>query len=268
MVKLSILICLSLILKILFWTLETKTQVLLIKTNIYSKFNDFTIGIGSVNNKFYFPSLYVSKAIGTVDFDAHVNREIFFSFSFVCKSLTNQELDTLHHVSEQERTQWLTVSALCVQKPQLAGYLLTGNRSNFFYVEGSTASLYDCPQFFSTFFEAAKYFDRLPVYHQDTVMYIAPITRRTFNYVTPISCYNNPQNDIALDLDNGKQSVPPLKSLLRATPTLFEPKWVESKKSPNTFTAQEAGIFPIAEWRNSWNRVFFTKQSDIILRFS
>ena len=36
---------------------------------------------------------------------------------------------------------------MSVQNPQLAGFLLTGNCSNFLYVEGSTAWLYDCPHY-------------------------------------------------------------------------------------------------------------------------
>ena len=50
-----------------------------------------------------------------------------------------QELDTLHYICELERTQLLTILAMSVQNQQLAGFLLTGNRSNFLYVEGSTA---------------------------------------------------------------------------------------------------------------------------------
>ena len=36
---------------------------------------------------------------------------------------------------------------MSVKNPQLAGFLLTGYRSIFLYVEGSTAWLYDCPFF-------------------------------------------------------------------------------------------------------------------------
>ena len=39
---------------------------------------------------------------------------------------------------------------MSVQNPQLAGFLLTGNRSNFLYVEGSTALHYDCQHFLYT----------------------------------------------------------------------------------------------------------------------
>ena len=60
-----------------------------------------------------------------------------------------QELNTLHTKCELERNQLLTVLAMSVQNPQLAGFLLTGNLSNFLYVEGSTPWHYDCPHFLS-----------------------------------------------------------------------------------------------------------------------
>ena len=59
--------------------------------------------------------------------------------------MTVQELNALHTVCELERNQLLTILALSLQNPQLAGLLPTGNRSSFLFVAGSTARLYDCP---------------------------------------------------------------------------------------------------------------------------
>ena len=64
------------------------------------------------------------------------------------------ELNTLHTICEVERTQLLTILALSVKNPQLAGFLLTQNRSNFLYVEGSTTWLYDCPHHLSPLYIA------------------------------------------------------------------------------------------------------------------
>ena len=55
--------------------------------------------------------------------------------------MTVQEINTLHTVSELEQNQLLTILAMSVQNPQLAGFLLTGTRSIFLYVEGSIAWL-------------------------------------------------------------------------------------------------------------------------------
>ena len=114
--------------------------------------------------------------------------------------MTVQELNTLHTICELERTQLLSV-----KNPQLAGFLLTGNRSNFLYVEGSTAWLYDCPHFISPLYKADKCFDRIPTHYRETIMYVDPMTRQTFNYATPIKCGNYPQKIIELvpDTDDG-----------------------------------------------------------------
>ena len=63
--------------------------------------------------------------------------------------MTVQELDTFHTKYELERNQLLTILAMSVQNHQLAGFLLTGNRSNFLYFESSIAWLYDCSHFLS-----------------------------------------------------------------------------------------------------------------------
>ena len=94
---------------------------------------------------------------------------------------------------------------MSVQNPQLVGFLLSGNRSNFLYVEGSTAWLYDCPHFLSPLCKADRCFDRLPIHFKDTLMYVDPITRQTYDYATPIACENNPRNIIELDPDSDDQ---------------------------------------------------------------
>ena len=72
-----------------------------------------------------------------------------------------QGLITLHYICLLERRKLLILIAMSVQFPQLAGYLWTGNPSNFLYVEDSAFWLNDCPQFLSTYFEADKCFDRI-----------------------------------------------------------------------------------------------------------
>ena len=135
------------------------------------------------NKKYIFPALNISNSFATLDYDAHFNTKIVFTINHVFKSITVQELNTLHTVCELERTQLLTFLAMSVKNPQLAGFLLTGNRSNFLYVEGSTAWLYDCPHFISPLYRADKCFDRIPIHYRETIMYVDPITRQTFNTI-------------------------------------------------------------------------------------
>ena len=123
---------------------------------------------------------------------------------------------------------------MSVQTPQLADYCLTGNRGNFLYVEGSTACLFDCPQFVSPLYEADKCFSRIPIYYQDTVMFLGPIPRQTFQDSTLLSCYNNPQNAVALQPEKDEQYVPTPRPVLQAFLTLFGPKQNQSALNPNT----------------------------------
>ena len=119
--------------------------------------------------------------------------------------MTVQELNTLQRICELERNKLLIILAMPVQNPQLAGFLLTGNRSNFLYVEGTTAWFYECPLFLSPLYEADRCFDCIPTHFKDTLMYVDPITRQTYDYATPITCDNNPKNIIELDPDSDDQ---------------------------------------------------------------
>ena len=151
-----------------------------------------------------------------------------------------QALKTLHHICELEQTQLPIISAKSFRIPRLAGCLLIENRSNFRYVEGSTAWLYDDSQFFSPLFKADNCFDRIPIYYQDTVKSIDPITRPTFFYATPLSCDINPHIVIALELGTDEHYVLTFKPVLRATPMLSGPEQAQSAIRQDTFTAEEA----------------------------
>ena len=157
---------------------------------------------------------------------------------------------------------------MSVKNPQLAGFLLTGNRSNFLYVEVSTAWLYDCPHFISPLYKVDQCIDRIPIHYGETIMYVDPITRQTFNNATPIECGNNPQNIIELDpdADDGDFYVLTPDPLKREPPQMFKPTQIKTTITPNTFTAQDAGIYSNAELDQFWNRVLFAKHSDTTLQ--
>ena len=102
--------------------------------NIQSLNNEYISGkivLDNSNNKFIFPAINDSSNFATIDYDAHLNTKIDYTINHVFRSLTVQEINNLHSVSELERNQHLTKLAMSVQNPQLAGFLLTGNRSNF-----------------------------------------------------------------------------------------------------------------------------------------
>ena len=99
-------------------------------------------------------------------------------------------------------------------------------------------------------------------------MYVDPITSQTFNYATPIKCGNNPQKFIKLDpdTDDGDFYVLTPDSLKREAPQMFKPTQIKTTITPNTFTAQDAGIYSNAELDQFWKRVLFAKHSDTTLQ--
>ena len=209
----------------------------------------------------------VSNNFATTDYDAYINTKTDYTINHVFRSMTVQELNTLHTVCELERNQLLTILAMSVQNPQLAGFLLTGNRSNFLYVEGSSAWLYDCPHYFlSPLYLADRCFDRIPIHFEDTLMYVDLNTQQTYDYATPITCDNNPKNIIELDPGSDDQdfyvlSPEPIK---RKPPLMFTPPQIKTTIRPNTFTTQDAGIYSNAEVNQFGNRIFFSKHSDTL----
>ena len=184
--------------------------------------------------------------------------------------MTVQELNTLHTVCELERKKILTKLALSVQNPQLAGFLLTGNRSNFVYVEGSTAWLYDCSVIFSPVYKADCCCDCIPIHCKGTLMYVDLITRQPYDYATSITCDNIPRNIIELDPDLDDQDFYFFRpeTNIRKPPLRFKPSQIELTIRPNSFTAQDAGLYSNAELDQFWNRILFSKHSDTTLQRS
>ena len=153
------------------------------------------------DKKYLFPPLNSTNNFATIDYETQINTKIDYAINHVFKTMTVSELNTLHTVCELERTQLLTILAMSVKNPQLAGFLLTQNRSNFLYVEGSTAWLYECEHHISQLYTPEECYDKIPISYQDTVKFVDPITRQTFDYTTPIPFDDNPQIPIALDPD-------------------------------------------------------------------
>ena len=239
--------------------------------NPHSMIDEYISGkivLDTSNNKFIFPALNVSNNFATIDYDAHINTKFDYTINHVFRSMTVQELNTFHTICELERNQLLTILAMSVQKPQAAGFLLTGNRSKFLYVEGSTAWLYDCPHFLSPLYKADRCFDRIPIHFKDTLLYVDPNTRQTYDYATPITCDNNPRSIIELDLDSDDQDFYILgpEPIKREPPLMFTPSQIKTTIRLNTFTAQDAGIYSNAELYQFGNRILFSKHSDSTLQ--
>ena len=75
-------------------------------------------------NNFIFSAIKVSKNFDTIDYDAHINTKIDYTLNHVFRSMTVQELRTLHTVCELERNQLLTILAMSVQNPQFTEFVV------------------------------------------------------------------------------------------------------------------------------------------------
>ena len=156
---------------------------------------------------------------GTVDVPAHFNSKIDYTVNHIYEIMTTSEINTLTQICELERTQILTILSLAQTNPYMAGFLLTGNRSNFVHIEGASLWLYECQHHLSPLYtNNNKCFDKIPIFYQDTVYYVDPISRQTYSFSTEISCDGNPANIIALDPDGNDYYLPhPNPSKTRCT---------------------------------------------------
>ena len=101
-------------------------------------------------------------------------------------------------------------------------------------------------------------------------MYIDPITRQTYGYATSIPCDNIPRIIIELDtdIDTDDQNFYILRPepIKRIPPLMFTPIRIKTTIRPNTFTAQDAGLYSNAELDQFWNGILFSKHSDTTLQ--
>ena len=99
-------------------------------------------------------------------------------------------------------------------------------------------------------------------------MYVDPITIHTYDYATQITCDKNPRNIIELDLDSDDQDFYILgpEPIKRKPTSMFTPSQIKTTIRPNTFTAQDAGMYSNAELDQFWNRILFSKHSDSTLQ--
>ena len=107
---------------------------------------------------------------------------------------------------------------------------------------------------------------KVPVNYLDTVMYVDPFTRQTFEIANQIPCEKNPQNVLSLDTDIDQYYVLTPQPIKKDSSLLFEPTQVQTAISPSTFTAHDAGIYSQKELKPFWNRVLITKHSDNTLQ--
>ena len=97
---------------------------------------------------------------------------------------------------------------------------------------------------------------------------VDPITRQTYDHVTPIPCDIIPRKIIEPDPDADDQDLCILRPepLKRKPLLMFTPTEIKTTIRPNTFTAQDAGLDSNAELDQIWNTILVSKHSDTILQ--
>ena len=72
-------------------------------SSIINEYISGKIVLNNSNNKCVLPALNVFNSFTTIDYDAHIYTKIDYNINHVFRSMTVQELNTLHTVCELER---------------------------------------------------------------------------------------------------------------------------------------------------------------------
>ena len=111
------------------------------------------------------------------------------------------KIQLLQNQCEQERTQIPTNPILGLEKPRLADYMLTGNRSMFLETDGSLAWLYHCPMVHSPLHTMTHCSDRIPILYEGEIRLVDPIIRQTYPDAVTQNRSNRIKNLFQLDMD-------------------------------------------------------------------
>ena len=172
-----------------------------------------------------------STYFGNIYYDIHLDMKLNYTISRIFQEMSLSELETLHQLCELERSQTLQSLALAVLKIPFAGYLLSGNRSNFLDYEGKILWFYTCTKKVSPLyvFEEKRCYKRIPIFYKNKVHFVHPLSRRTYFWDTAVPCGSkNSHNVVQLNPDEDKYY------LLTPYPTLMKPL---KKFSPESIRA-------------------------------
>ena len=155
------------------------------------------------------------------------------------------ELETFHQLCELERTQILQSLALAVLKIPYAGYLLSGNRSNFIDYEENILWYYTCTKKVSPLyvFEDKRCPKRIPIFYKNQVHFVGTLARRTYFWDTAVSSGSeNSHNVVKLNPDEDKNYLlTPYLTLMQ--PLKFSPESIRAiARNPN-IDLQSIGIY-------------------------
>ena len=161
-----------------------------------------------------------STYFGAIHYDIYLDMKLDCTISRIFQEMSLSELETLHQLCELERTQILQSLALAVLKIPYAGYLLSGNRSNFLDYKGNILWLYTCTKKVSPFyvFEDKRCYKRIPILYKNKLLFVDTFSRRTYFWDTAVPCGSeNSHNVVQSNPDEERYY------LLKSYPTLMQP---------------------------------------------
>ena len=191
-------------------------------------------------------SLMNSTYFGNIHYDIHLDMKLDYTISRIFQEMSLSELETLHQLCELERTQILQSLALAVLKIPYAGYLLSGNRSNFLDYEGNILWFYTCTKKVSPLyvFEDKRCYKRIPIFYKNKVHFVDTLSRRTYFWDTAVPCGSeNSHNVVQLNPDEDKYYLlTPYPTLLQSLKK-FSPESIRAiARNPN-IDLQSIGIY-------------------------
>ena len=142
-----------------------------------------------------------------IHYDIQKDMKLGYTKCGIFQEMALTELETLHQLCELQRTQILQSLALAVLKIPYAGYLLSGNRSNFIYFEGNITWYYTCTKKVSPLyvFEDKRCYKRIPIFYKNKLHFVDTLSRRIYFWDTAVRCGSeNSHKVIQLNPDEDK----------------------------------------------------------------
>ena len=152
-------------------------------------------------------------------YDIHFDMKLDYTISGIFQGTSLTEFETLHQLCELECSQILQSLALAVLKISYAGYLLSGNRSNFLDYEGNILWFYTCTKKYYNymFLKTKVVIKESPYSIKSKVHFVDTLSRRTYFWDTAVPCGSeNSHNFVQLNPDEDKYY------LLTPYPTLMQ----------------------------------------------
>ena len=205
--------------------------------------------------------------VGSIDYELHQNIKTDYITFKIFEVLHEDDLKVLQNICELERMQLQTVLALAIESPALAGYLLTGNRSNFIHIDGNIAYLFACKQELSPLYLDGKCYNKIPVWFNQQIKYVDKVTRELQDTAIEESCTTN-DNLITLDPDeeNSWYILTP-KPHPHPGPKTFRPRLANAKLNQYTsIDTKSIGLYSENQISGFWAKVNAARNDETIAK--